>query len=86
MLTEQCNMQQTIQIGQVQPSILSMVGRIVKNLKVAFDRKIEESEFCQVLGITPWHFSLQGLAVTAFVGLVIILICGLAEWLEGGAL
>ena len=85
MLTEQCNMQQTIQIGQVQPSILSMVGRIVKNLKVAFDRKVEDSEFCQVLGITPWHFSLQGLAVTAFIGMVLFLVCGLAEWLEGGA-
>ena len=49
------------------------------------DRKIEESQFCQILGITPWHFSLQGLTVTAFVGMVIILICSLAEWLEGGA-
>lgn len=78
-------MQQTIQIGQVQPTVLSMVGRIVKNLKARFDRKVEESEFCQVLGITPWHFSLQGLAVTAFVGLVIIMVCGLAGWLEGGA-
>lgn len=80
-------MQQTINLGQVvQPSVLSRVESTVKNLRARFDRKIEQSEFCQVLGITPWHFSLQGLAVTAFVGLVIILICGLAEWLEGGAL
>ena len=83
---EQCNMQQTINVGQVQPSVLSQVGAAVKNMRAAFDRKVEDSEFCQVLGITPWHFSLQGLAVTAFVGLVIILICGLAGWLEGGAL
>ena len=85
LLNRQCDMQNSIQLRQVQPSVLSIVGRIVKNLKAKFDQKVEESEFCQVLGITPWHFSLQGLAVTAFVGLVIILICGLAEWLEGGA-
>ena len=77
---------QVIQLGQVQPSILSRVVRIVKNWRTKFDQKVMESEFCQVLGITPWHFSLQGLAVTAFVGLVIILVCGVAEWLEGGAL
>lgn len=64
--------------------VLSIIGRIVKNLKARFDRKVEESEFCQVLGITPWHFSQQGLAATAFVGLVIILVCGVAGWLEGG--
>lgn len=80
-------MQQTIQIGQVvQPSVLSRAESAVKNLRARFDRKIEQSEFCQVLGFTPWHFTLQGLAVTAFVGLVIFVLCGLAGWLEGGAL
>ena len=57
-------MQQTIQIGQVyQPSMLSQVKAIVKNMKARIDRKVLESEFCQVLGITPWHYSLQGIAV-----------------------
>lgn len=76
-------MQQTINVGQVQPSVLSIVGRIVKNLKAKFDQKVEESEFCQVLGITPWHFSLQGLAMTAALFLVLLVVCGVAEWLDG---
>ena len=50
------------------------------------DRKIEESQFCQMLGITPWHFTLQGVAVTLLLFLVLVVVCGVAEWLEGGAL
>lgn len=68
-----------------QPSVLSLVTAAVKSVRAWFDRKIEESEFCQVLGITPWHFSLQGLAATLALFLVIFFVCGLAEWLEGGA-
>lgn len=79
-------MQTAFQIGQVQPSILSRLESIVKNLKARFDRSVRDSEFCQVLGITPWHFSLQGLAVTALLFIVLVVVCGLAEWLEGGAL
>lgn len=79
-------MQQTIQIGQVQPSVLSQVKAVVKNWRAKFDQAIEQSEFCQVLGITPWHFTLQGVAVTLLVGLALVLVCGVAEWLEGGAL
>ena len=79
-------MQQTIQLGQVQPSVLSQVKAVVKNWRAKFDQAVGQSEFCQVLGFTPWHFSRQGLAATAFVGLVIILVCGVAGWLEGGAL
>ncbi len=86
LVIEQCDMQNAIQLGQVQPSVLSIVGRIVKNLKAKFDQKVEESEFCQVLGITPMHFSLQGLAMTAALFLIILVVCGVAEWLEGGAL
>ena len=52
----------------------------------SFKRMVEESELCQVLGITPQHFSLQGLAVTAALFLVLLVVCGVAEWLEGGAL
>ena len=66
-------------------SIVPTVG-ILSELRARFERALQGSEFCQVLGITPWLFSLQGLAFTAFVGLVIIMVCGLAEWLEGGAL
>lgn len=51
----------------------------------SFKRKISDSELCQVLGITPWHFSLQGLAYTAALFLVLLVVCGVAEWLEGGA-
>ena len=78
-------MQQTIQLGQmVQPSMLSQVKAVVKSLKVKVDNKVNESEFCQVLGITPWHYSLQGIAVTAAAFVIIIMVCGIAEWLSGG--
>ena len=68
----------------VQPSMFSQVKVIVKNLKTKVDNKVNESEFCQVLGITPWHYSLQGIAVTAAVFVIIIMVCGFAEWLSGG--
>ena len=50
---EQCNMQQTIQLGQVQPSVLSQVGAVVKNLKqcaAAWCSKHEEQLVCYVGG------------------------------------
>ena len=79
-------MQQTIQLGQVQPSVLSQVKAAVKSMRAKFDQAIEQSEFCQVLGITPWHFTLQGVAVSLLLFLVLVVVCGVAEWLEGGAL
>lgn len=79
-------MQQTIQLGQVQPSVLSQVKAVVKNWRAKFDQAIEQSEFCQMLGITPWHFTLQGVAVSLLLFLVLVVVCGVAEWLEGGAL
>ena len=66
--------------------MLSQVKAFVKNLKTMVDNKVNESEFCQVLGITPWHYSLQGIAVTAAVFVLIIMVCGFAEWLNGCAL
>ena len=66
-------------------TLLSQVKAVVKNWRTKFDQTVEQSEFCQVLGISPWHFTLEGVAVTLLFGLVIILVCGLAEWLEGGA-
>lgn len=79
-------MQQTIQLGQVQPSVFSQVKAVVKNWRAKFDQAIEQSEFCQMLGITPWHFTLQGVAVSLLLFLVLVVVCGVAEWLEGGAL
>jgi hypothetical protein len=38
---EQCNMQQTIQLGQVQPSVLSKAGRTVKNWRAWWNAKSE---------------------------------------------
>ena len=70
----------------VQPSMLSQVKAVVKSLKANVDNKVNESEFCQVLGITPWHYSLQGIAVTAAVFVLILMVCGIAEWLNGSAL
>ncbi len=56
----------------------------LKRWRQAFNNRIEQSEFCRVLGITPWHFTLEGMAVTAIIGLVLIFTCGIAELLEGG--
>ena len=79
-------MQQTINVGQVQPTMLQQLETFVKSMRQKFDQKISDSELCQVLGITPMHFSLQGLAMTAALFLIILVVCGVAEWLEGGAL
>ena len=68
----------------VQPSMFSQVKVIVKNLKTKVDNKVNESEFCQVLGITPWHYSLQGIAATMAMFFIILFVCGIAEWLSGG--
>ena len=78
-------MQQTIQLGQVQPSVLSRVERTVKNLREKFNSAITNSRLCQALGITPRHFSLEGLAALVVTFVIILLVCGTAEWLEGGA-
>ena len=77
-------MQNVIQIGQAQPTVLQQLETRVKSMRQKFDQKVLDSEFCQVLGISPMHFSLQGLAVTAALFLVILVVCGVAEWLEGG--
>ena len=64
----------------------ALIAAPAARLRSRFDAAVEESDFCQVLGITPWHFTLEGVAVTAALGAAIVLVCGLAEWLEGGAL
>ena len=76
-------MQKTVNLGQaVQPTVLSKAERIVKNLSEKIDRKVSESEFCQVLGITPWHFTLEGVKVALAILLMIAMVCGIAEMLE----
>lgn len=76
-------MQTTVNLGQVvQPTVLSKVERIVKNLSEKIDRKVSESEFCQVLGITPWHLSLEGVKVALAILFLIAVTCGIAEMLE----
>ena len=78
-------MQKSIQLRQAQPTVLQQLETLVKSMRQKFDQKVSDSELCQVLGITPWHFSLQGLAVTAALFLILLVVCGVAEWLEGGA-
>lgn len=76
-------MQKTVNLGQaVQPTVLSKVERIVKNLSEKIDRKVSDSEFCQVLGITPWHLTLEGVKVAFAILLMIAMVCGIAEMLE----
>ena len=74
-------MQQTIQLGQVQPSVLSNVERIVKNCKAWLNAKSET--FSALCGEKFTHKEVL-LAHAACV--LLIVVCGVAEWLEGGAL
>lgn len=85
-------MQETKQFGQVvQPSVLSRVGRIVKNLKerkqtwcVRMFERTSENEFLSVIGVPMLFTPAAPYAWAAVIGL--ILLCGVAERLEGGAL
>lgn len=74
-------MQQTIQLGQVQPSVLSIVESIVKNSKVWLGAK--SKTFSALCGEDFTHKEVL-LANAACV--LLIVACGVAEWLEGGAL
>lgn len=74
-------MQQTIQIGQVQPSVLSIVESIVKNSKAWLGAK--SKTFSALCGEEFTHKEVL-LANAACV--LLIVVCGVAEWLGGGAL
>ena len=83
-------MQNVIQIGQVQPSVLSQLKAVVKNLKeskqawcVRMFERTSESEFLRVLGVPTLFTPIAPYVWAAVLGLV--LVCGVAEWLEGGA-
>ena len=83
-------MNQAIQIGQVQPSMLSQLKAVVKNLKerkqawcVRMFERTSENEFLSVIGVPILFTSVAPYAWAAVLGLV--LLCGVAGWLEGGA-
>lgn len=69
--------------------MLSQLKAVVKNLKerkqawcVRMFERTSESEFLRVLGVPMMFTPLAPYAWAAVLGLV--LVCGLAEWLEGG--
>jgi hypothetical protein len=74
-------MQQTIQIGQVQPSVLSIVGSIVKNCKAWLSAKSET--FSALCGE---DFTRKEVLIAHAACALLIVACGVADWLEGGAL
>ena len=76
-------MQQTIQLGQVQPSMLSQLKAIVKNLREWLNAKSET--FTALCGSEGDVFT-HGDVVKAHLGvLAFLIILGMAGWLEGGA-
>ena len=77
-------MNQAIQIGQVQPSVLSKVESTVKNLKARLQQKVTDSEFCCVIGLPLLFEPVASVMWAVTIGFVLLL--GLAGWLEGGAL
>ena len=90
LLNRQCDMQ-VIQVGQVQPSVLSKVETAVKNLKKWLSAKkqllwlkSEQNELCRILCVPVLFSPIAPLIWAAVIGLVVM--CGLAEWLEGGTL
>ena len=82
-------MQQTIQLGQVRPSVLSNVGRTVKNWREELSHNLvtwlatKNEWFSAFTGetVTNKHVLLAHLYMVALVGVLL-----LAGWLEGGAL
>ena len=73
-------MRQTIQMGQVQPSVLS-VESIVKNCKAWFNAKSDT--FSALCGEDFTH---KEVLLAHAACMLLIVICGVAGWLEGGAL
>ena len=81
-------MQQTIQLGQVQPSVLSKAGRTVKNWREDLSRNLvtwlatKNEWFSAFTGeeVTNKHVALAHLYMVALTGALLV-----AGWLEGGA-
>ena len=74
-------MQQTIQNGQVQPSVLSIVESIVKICKEWLNAK--SKTFSALCGEDFTHKEVI-IAHAAF--MLLIVVCGVAAWLEGGVI
>lgn len=74
-------MRQTIQMGQVQPSVLSVVESIVKNCKMWLGA--QSKTFSALCGEDITHKEVI-IAHAAF--MLLIVVCGVAAWLEGGVL
>ena len=82
-------MQQTIQLGQVQPSVLSNAERTVKNWREELSHNLvtwlatKNEWFSAFTGekVTNKHVTLAHLYMVALTGALL-----LAGWLEGGAL
>lgn len=74
-------MQRTIQIGQVQPSVLSKVESSVKNCKEWLNAKSET--FSALCGE---EFTRKEVLIAHAACVLLVVACGVAEWLEGGAL
>ena len=74
-------MRQTIQMGQVQPSVLSVVESIVKNCKMWLGAK--SKTFSSLCGEDFTH---KEVLLAHAACMLLIVICGVAGWLEGGAL
>ena len=79
-LKERCNMRQTIQMGQVQPSVLSVEG-IVKNCKMWLGAK--SKTFSSLCGEDVTH---KEVIIAHAALMLLIVVCGVAAWLEGGVL
>lgn len=84
-------MQQTLRLGQVaQPSVLAQVAAAVKSLKrkkqawcARMAERTAQNEFLRVLGVPVLFMPIAALWAVV-IGFV--LLCGVAGWLEGGAL
>lgn len=74
-------MQQSIQMGQVQPSVLSVVESIVKNCKMWLGA--QSKTFSALCGEDFTH---KEVIIAHAALMLLIVVCGVAAWLEGGVL
>lgn len=74
-------MRQTIQMGQVQPSVLSVVESIVKNCKMWLGA--QSKTFSALCGEDITH---KEVIIAHAALMLLIVVCGVAAWLEGGVL
>ena len=99
MLNLSSNMQNVIQIGQVQPSVLPQAGAAVKSMKEELSTQLStrlsaarawwegrSETFTRLCATNEGEAFTHGEVVLAHAGAVLFLvILGVAGWLEGGA-